>query len=184
MASHILELLDARDRAIFARCTMAPPAPHLARLWTGATHLGGARASAIAVVLPYLVGVLLPTPLATTVENAALLAALTLLLSHLLVRVLKSLAGRPRPSLADTHGRLIDTPDCFSFPSGHAAAAASLAAGYGMCMPSLAPSLAVLALVVGASRVRLGVHYPGDVLAGQAIAVVTAVALASIVPIA
>jgi undecaprenyl-diphosphatase len=39
----------------------------------------------------------------------------------------------------------------------------------------LAPLLAV-ALLVGFSRVRLGVHFPGDVVAGQAIATATAVA--------
>jgi undecaprenyl-diphosphatase len=32
----------------------------------------------------------------------------------------------------------------------------------------------VLALLVGFSRVRLGVHFPGDVLAGQVLALLTA----------
>jgi undecaprenyl-diphosphatase len=131
-------------------------------------------------VLPLLLGAVLPHPIAVAVREAALLATLTLLVSHLLVRILKDLATRPRPSLASPHCRLIDTPGCFSFPSGHAAAAAALAAGYGVSAPGLAPALALIALVVGASRVRLGVHYPGDVLAGQAIAVLTALALTTV----
>lgn len=180
MTSRFLARLDARDRAIFARWTTAAPPARLARLWTALTHLGGARASALAVVLPFLLASRLAEPLASALRDAAALAALALVVSHLLVRLLKALASRPRPSPADPHCRIIDAPECFSFPSGHAAAAAALAAGYGLSFPALAPSLALLALGVGASRVRLGVHYPGDVLAGQLIALATTLALAAI----
>jgi undecaprenyl-diphosphatase len=65
-------------------------------------------------------------------------------------------------------------PDRFSFPSGHAAASMSVALGYGVTFPVLALPLLALALLVGFSRVRLGVHFPGDVLAGQVLALLTA----------
>jgi undecaprenyl-diphosphatase len=45
---------------------------------------------------------------------------------------------------------------------------------YGIAFPPLAIVLIPLA-VVGLSRVCLGVHYPGDVLIGQVIAVLTAI---------
>ena len=64
-------------------------------------------------------------------------------------------------------------PDRFSFLSGHAIASLAVALSYGVGFPPLAAPLVGLGLLVGWSRVVLGVHYPGDVLAGQLIAAVT-----------
>ena len=60
-----------------------------------------------------------------------------------------------------------------SFPSGHTAAAFSLATSLSITYPKwyvIAPS-AVWACGVGFSRINQGVHYPSDVLAGAAIGV-------------
>jgi undecaprenyl-diphosphatase len=46
-------------------------------------------------------------------------------------------------------------------------------------LPLLAGPLVLLALLVGYSRVRLGVHYPSDVVAGQLLAIVSAVAVST-----
>ena len=60
-----------------------------------------------------------------------------------------------------------------SFPSGHTAAAFSLATSLSITYPKwyvIAPS-AVWACGVGFSRINQGVHYPSDVIAGAAIGV-------------
>ncbi len=65
-----------------------------------------------------------------------------------------------------------------SFPSGHTAAAFSLATSLSIKYPKwyvIAPS-AVWACSVGFSRMNEGVHYPSDVVAGAAIGVGCAVA--------
>ena len=54
----------------------------------------------------------------------------------------------------------------------------SPAAVYALAWPGLAAALLPAAVLVGFSRVRLGVHYPGDVLVGQLIAIATALIVA------
>lgn len=102
---------------------------------------------------------------------------LILVVSHLLAQLLKRTVGRPRLSRGTSCVSLIAEPDRFSFPSGHAAAAMSIAIGYSAALPALAPLLLPLAFVVGCSRVALGVHYPGDGLAGQLLALLTGLAV-------
>jgi undecaprenyl-diphosphatase len=102
------------------------------------------------------------------------MALATLTLSHLIVQLVKRTVVRVRPSMRYRHAGLVRDPDRFSFPSGHATASMAVALSYGAVFFDWAVPLAVLAALVGFSRVRLGVHYPSDVLIGQVIAGATA----------
>lgn len=81
--------------------------------------------------------------------------------------LLKQLIRRPRPAdLPDPLEALIRPSDRFSFPSGHAGAAFLMATLITIHYPVWALAAYPLALMVGFSRVVLGVHYPGDIVAG------------------
>jgi undecaprenyl-diphosphatase len=53
----------------------------------------------------------------------------------------------------------------------------SVAIAYAAAYPTLAMPLLLFAMLVGMSRVFLAVHYPGDVLVGQLLALLTYLAL-------
>lgn len=165
----LLSNLGARDRTLFQRCALADSS-RLARLfWKVLTNAGGATCTILAATLPLMA--------ASSFADIGRHALATLVFSHLIVQVIKRTVGRPRPSRAMPSTALVVEPDRFSFPSGHAAAAMSVAFIYASAFPTLAVPLIVLAVGVGMSRVFLGVHYPGDVIIGQIIAVLTGVAV-------
>ena len=167
MLAPFLARLGAHDRALLLRCAIGPTARHASRRgWVIVTHAGGTGPSILAAGLPWFA--------CCRLHEASQVALLTLIISHLIVQLIKRTMGRGRPSLDSGCLALVREPDRFSFPSGHATAAMSVALAYGTYFPAWSGPLLLLAMVVGFSRVRLAVHYPSDVLAGQAIAAVTA----------
>lgn len=88
----------------------------------------------------------------------------------LLYKWIKSKTLRPRPYEIHQDVWLTGIPlDRFSFPSGHTLHAVAFSWVALMYYPLLAPLLVPFTLLVGISRVVLGLHYPSDVLAGAII---------------
>ena len=104
-------------------------------------------------------------------KKMSLLICLNLVLSAILNQALKFIVQRPRP----TEYRIIDETG-YSFPSGHSMVSAAF---YGFLIYfiykniknkyikwSLITLLSCIILLIGISRIYLGVHYTSDVLAG------------------
>jgi undecaprenyl-diphosphatase len=170
--------------AIAAAIGFAVEAGHL-RAFDTALSLGiGVPARAAGWPVPIL---LFATVLGSAAVRLPVAAAVTLLLAVRRDRIgaamvlastvgilignsaLKHLVGRARPELLPH----LAVETSLSFPSGHAsnAAAVFLAIGWvlvrdGMRARIVWPVAGVLILLVGVSRVVLGVHWPSDVLAG------------------
>jgi undecaprenyl-diphosphatase len=111
-------------------------------------------------------------------HRGALLVVLTVAGAALLNWLLKVTFARARPEAFFDY----PLPASPSFPSGHALYAASIFGGlaalltarlkHGPLRVAVWAAAVFLIVLVGFSRVYLGVHYPSDVLAGYSIAVI------------
>jgi undecaprenyl-diphosphatase len=100
-------------------------------------------------------------------RQAVLAGTLAIAVSIFLFKGIKHLIGRPRPHVTwPDLPCLLTPPDRFSFPSGHTMTAFAAWAAIGAFFPTVGHILLPAALLIGASRVFLGLHYPSDVVVG------------------
>jgi undecaprenyl-diphosphatase len=161
----ITDASDAFDRAIIDAVRDRDVSNALAFLGP-ITELGSTGAVTIVAMLTFAVGA------AIGPWRHGLIGALTIGLASLGVQLVKATISRDRPSILEP----IIVEHGFSFPSGHATLSMVAYGVLGVLVSRsrLAPALrtavvfalGVLVVLVGASRVWLGVHFPTDVIAG------------------
>jgi undecaprenyl-diphosphatase len=132
----------------------------LTRLFLAASRLGDGS-------LWWVAGIVLTVAGGSAGRRATLAAALAIGSSVLLFMALKGLIGRPRPFVAwPALTCLLAPPDRFSFPSGHTMTAFAAWAAFAGLLPGCGLLFLPAAVLIGVSRVFLGLHYPTDVLVG------------------
>lgn len=110
----------------------------------------------------------------TLTVNLGIRNSATLISSTVIVQLLKRKIVRIRPFevVENLYIKKIQI-DQYSFPSGHTAAAFSLAMSTSFYFPNLAFVLFLLASAVAISRMYLGVHYPSDIVAAIIISILS-----------
>ena len=158
---------DARLHGLVGGLPATPADRWLRRLTTAADH--GRVWLAVSALLALRRG----TPRRGAVRGLAAMAVS----SGLVNTALKPVVGRRRPDLTahPVHRLLHRSMTTHSFPSGHSSSAGAFVTGVALECPAAGAVLAPLALTVGYSRVHVGVHYPGDVVAGLALGAAVAV---------
>lgn len=118
-------------------------------------------------------------------KHVAILTVLALLLTTITVSVLKVVVAEPRPFVTLNNVTLLTSTAVgyySSFPSGHTAESFAFAVVVGFKYKirflnnlRLAYPLLAFAILVGFSRIYIGVHYPLDVLFGATIGIICAI---------
>jgi 2-O-(6-phospho-alpha-D-mannosyl)-D-glycerate hydrolase len=104
--------------------------------------------------------------------GVVLTVAIGLASAWLVADLLKLVFQRPRPfDVLEGVEILIARPGNYSFPSGDTAGAFGAAVALGFALPRLRLLALLTASGIALARVAVGVHWPGDILAGAAIGV-------------
>jgi undecaprenyl-diphosphatase len=111
-----------------------------------------------------------------SVAFPVLLTASSVWTADLIALAIKAGVERQRPNLSIPQADPLMGAGGWSFPSGHAATAFAGAVSLTYLWRRGAPLFFLLAAAIAFSRAYVGVHYPGDVLAGAALGTVVGLA--------
>ncbi|MGD9677256.1 MAG: phosphatase PAP2 family protein [Vulcanibacillus sp.] len=136
-------------------------------IMTRLTHFGGATFTISSLLICILL-------FNNIIRIWSLEALLSLSISHILAQIIKKNYGRPRPYLSITDARTISKPLIdYSFPSGHTTSGFAIATTFALHSNVLALIFLPIAILIGLSRIYLGLHYPTDCIFGALLGTVT-----------
>ena len=181
-----MEFITNFDHSLASQNLNFAPPTWLDHLLRNATYLGDSR---LMVILIPLLGIYLQR---FKGWRTALIFVLGASSACLTCEGVKHLINRPRPDISQMRLEGIKVPTSPSFPSGHTFSASALYPGIALIMVRFSSSLplkialplfgTVLALLVGYTRLYLGVHFFSDVVAGLIGGLAFALAMAFLIP--
>lgn len=163
-------LWSERDRSAALWLHGAATRAWIVRLLNVVSRLGDGWTWAVVIaVLPWLGG---PAGASASVRMIGVF-----LVNLSIYLIVKRWIARPRPSRACTDFRECTRPlDEYSFPSGHTLHSVAFSVILSVYYPAAAFVLWPFTILLGLSRVVLGLHYPSDVIVGVLIGVAVAAA--------
>jgi undecaprenyl-diphosphatase len=173
-AMQILQRLQTLDNRLFEHVFRHSGRRTVILLAKSITHSGGGLLHFAVPLLLWSLGV-------PESGRFMLTLLLALALERLLYRLLKNGLKRRRPQdYLPGFNSLITAPDKFSFPSGHSSAAFLLATVLTVFYGGIFAGMFIWAAAVALSRILLGVHFPGDTLAGAIMGICVGLAIAPV----
>jgi len=172
-----IQRADAAEHRLCLRLNRGCSSPATRNLFRLVSRLGDG-------VFWYLVMLLLPVLYGDRGLVPALQMAVASVIGVGLYSLLKARLVRERPYITHAGIEAFTAPlDRYSFPSGHTLHAVSFTLIATAHFPELAFLLVPMTLLIAASRVVLGLHYPSDVLAGAALGGALAVSVLALTPL-
>jgi undecaprenyl-diphosphatase len=181
-----MEFITNFDHSLASQNLNFVPPTWLDHLLRNATYLGDSR---LMTILIPLLGIYLQQ---IKGWRTALIFVIGASSACLTCESVKQLVNRSRPEVSQMRLEGIKVPTSPSFPSGHTFSASALYPGIALIMVRFSSSMplkialpllgTVLALLVGYTRLYLGVHFFSDVVAGLIGGLAFALAMAFLIP--